>query len=181
MRPTIIVAGCTRSGMTMTMQMLQAGGVPVVGKFPAFEEYELGSIPWGDVQGKAVKLVDSHLHFPPDSLGPYRVLLTTRNIVQQAMSTAKFLKDQGFHLGIDQMRLRKSIERDNAAIREWAERQESVLHVQFEATLANTEAAAAKIRDFIGPEYSLDADRAAGAVIKRSPKCYPGLMETRWL
>lgn len=181
MRPTIIVAGCARSGLTMTMQMLLAGGVPVVGEFPAFEEYELGSIPWGEVQGKAVKLVDSHLQWPLDAAGPYRVLLTTRNIVQQAMSTAKFLKAVGFILPIDQLRFRKSIERDVEAIHQWAGRQESVLTLPFETTLAEPQTTAAKIRDFIGPEYSLDADRAAGAVIKRSPKCYPGMMETRWL
>jgi len=93
----------------------------------------------------------------------------------------KFLRAAGFILGVDQKRVRSSIERDVATIRNWAELQESMLHLPFEATLADPNGTAGKIRDFIGPEYSLDVERAAAAVISRSPKCYPGMMETRWL
>lgn len=182
MRPTIIVAGCTRSGMTMTMQMLHAGGVPVQGEFPAFEPFEIDMIPWGQVQGTAVKLVDSHLQFPPTDRNPgYRVILTTRDITQQAMSQVKFLKAAGFHLAIDSKQLRQSIIRDNATIRNWAEQQESMLHIPFERTLSEPAATARRIRDFIGPEFSIDVDRAAAVVIKRSPKCYTGMLEERWL
>lgn len=179
MKPTIIVAGCTRSGMTMTMQMLHAGGVPCSGEFPAFEPHDMGEIPWNDVQEKAVKLVDSHLQFPPH--GMYRVILTSRNVVQQSMSIAKFLSYQGFHLRIDKTRLRESVNRDMKTISDWAYQQESVLELPFEKTLKSPDIVAKQIRDFIGPEYSLDPERAASAVIKRSHKCYPGLMETRWM
>lgn len=182
MRPTIIVAGCTRSGMTMTMQMLHAGGVPVQGEFPAFEPFDMGTTPWGQVQGTAVKLVDAHLHFPPPDKRPgYRVILTTRNIVQQSQSMAKFLRAAGFQLSIDLKSLQRSLARDNAKIRQWAEQQESMLHLPFEDTLKAPDSTARKILDFIGPEFSLDTGRAAAVVVKRSPQCYPGMLEQRWL
>lgn len=40
----IIVTGIARSGLSLTMQMLHAGGIPCAGEPPAFEPYPLGQI-----------------------------------------------------------------------------------------------------------------------------------------
>ena len=92
----LIVPGIARSGLTVTMQMLNAGGYPCVGEYPAFEKYNIGDIPWEECVGKAVKVVDTHIQFPPE--GRYKVIFLTRDIKQQVKSQCKFLK---FIAGID--------------------------------------------------------------------------------
>ena len=87
---TIIVGGVTRSGMTVTMQMLHMGGFPCFGNPPAFETYMIEKIPWGECEGRAVKLIDMHRHFPPN--GDYRVILLKRSLREQAKSINKFLR-----------------------------------------------------------------------------------------
>ena len=58
----IIVAGLTRSGLSVTMQMLWAGGYPCLGRWPAFEQYAVGRVPWHLLPDRvAVKLVDAQL------------------------------------------------------------------------------------------------------------------------
>ena len=52
---TIVVAGFARCGLTLTMQLLDAAGLPCRGRYP---DYEIaGDIPWGHAKGKVVKLV----------------------------------------------------------------------------------------------------------------------------
>lgn len=82
----ILVVGLTRSGLSLTMQMLHAGGHSCFGGPPAFDGYDLGKIPWRSVGMMAVKVVETHLQFPPRDFGPFRVIRLGRDFREQAKS-----------------------------------------------------------------------------------------------
>lgn len=90
---TVLVCGCARSGLSLTMQLLYKGGYPCFGEYPAFEDYEIGQINYTENIGKAIKLVDTQLQFPPT--GAYYVIVLHRDFKEQAKSTVKFLRALG--------------------------------------------------------------------------------------
>lgn len=175
---TIIVAGIARSGLTMTMQMLKAGGYPCVGEYPAFEPYHIGRIPVGEITGKAVKIVDTHLQFPPE--GEYYVIRLRRNYKEQAKSTAKFLRVLGLPVDRTAIKtLEKSFAKDMAKIDGWAKKQKGMMILDFEDIIDNPYAAAWKIAGFL--QTPMSCVSMARAVFKRSSKCYPGMLEYKML
>lgn len=169
----VIVAGITRSGLTATMQMLYAGGFPCAGSYPSFEEYEVGETPWDECAGKAVKLVDAQLHIPPD--GDYKIIRLQRKRKQQALSFKKFICALfGKPVKVDFKAIRKSFDRDYAIIDEWVGRHQS-LYISFEEIIINPAQAATRIANFV--DAPLDIDKMASCIIKRSPDCYPSMLE----
>ena len=88
-----IVSGFGRCGSSLVMQMLEAGGMPCSGEYPAFED-EAGNLLLADMlsldymqtlEGKAVKLLDPHRGKIPK--GPeYHVLGCSRDYGEQARS-----------------------------------------------------------------------------------------------
>lgn len=173
---TIIVAGITRSGLTMTMQMLNAGGYPCAGEYPAFEPYDIGEIPFEKLKGKAIKAVDTHLQFPPT--GDYLVIRLKRNMTEQSKSIAKFIKIMGVHVNRSEMKqMKKNLPKDYAKIDAWAKRQKECLDISFEEILANPKGAAELIEHYAGTK--LDTEKMANVVVKRGAECYDGLLEAK--
>lgn len=169
----IIVAGIARSGLTMTMQMLNAGGHPCAGEYPAFEPYGIGDIPWMILKGKAVKLVDAQLQLPR-KLKKQSVILLTRDLAQQAKSLNKFI---GALTGLpptSEAALIRSYKRDYAVIRKWAKKQ-TCITLSFEDVLKHPRKNAEAIARFTGKD--LDLEKMAAAVIPRSPDCHKELLE----
>lgn len=171
--PTVIVAGITRSGLSLTMQMLHAGGYPCVGHPPAFEEYPVGEIPWPEVRGKAVKVVDTHLHLPPP--GRYFVIRLLRDLREQARSLNKWTSAMFRLPPAPISRIVASLRRDYATIDEWCFQQEKCLELRFEDILARPARAALDLCDFLG--WDLDPARMREVVVTRPPECYGGLLE----
>lgn len=168
----LVVAGIARSGLSVTMQMLHAGGYPCKGEYPAFECFPVGAIPWAECGGFAVKLVDAQLQLPPP--GDYRVIRLVRDMKQQAMSMNRW---NSVVLGLPSCsvsRLVGSYRRDYAAIDQWAS-QYPVLELDFERIVTDSRNAATAIRDFVGA--SLDIERMAAVVVDRSPEVHPTLLE----
>ena len=111
MEKTVIVAGITRSGLSLMMQMLHKGGFPCYGTYPAFEDYQVGQIDYHEARHKAIKLVDSHNQLPPP--GDYYVIRMRRNLDQQIKSLMKFMRIMGVPvLGSDRRKLKRSVIRD---------------------------------------------------------------------
>lgn len=89
----IIVSGLGRCGSSLTMQMLDAAGIPCNGKYPAFESPR-GGLSLQDPnwltkqQGKATKILLPYLYkfLPAD----YRFIWVDREPIHQACSTMKF-------------------------------------------------------------------------------------------
>ena len=92
--PTILVAGCARSGLTMTMQMLDAGGFPCLGEYPDYEPYNFGGLPWEHARGKALKIPDAHeqLQISSPPFDDYLVITPRRDLRQQAESSGKLMR-----------------------------------------------------------------------------------------
>lgn len=89
-----LVCGSGRCGSSLAMQMLQAGGVEVVGHGPYFEPKETVwhqfDVDWLIKQAGVVKLlhpIPAIYKFPP---GEYRSIWLTRCIKDQAKSILKF-------------------------------------------------------------------------------------------
>ena len=69
---TILILGLARSGTSLLMQMLEAGGYPCFGEGPGFEPCMPDDIPWNEVKGKAVKVLDPQYgKFPPKGAVSY--------------------------------------------------------------------------------------------------------------
>lgn len=132
----------------------------------------MGKIPWPKCRGKAVKLVDSHHHFPPP--GDYCVIRLHRNMREQARS---FNKLSGLFGGepLELSRLVVSFRRDYARIDAWAKQQFRLIDLRFEHVLENPLRAAKRIARFAGPDF--DCEKAASAVVERDPECLPYMLE----
>lgn len=179
-RSIVAVCGFGRCGSSMTMQMLHAGGVPVVGEFPAFEDEHVSCIPidllWLECQrGKALKILDPQrvLKRAP----PLRVIWLDRDAKEQARSTIKFMSAMSggtMQFARDSVRrLAASYSQDRrAAMALFARLQASVLVLRFEDVLSDPVAVAAKMSSIVGP---FNERAAAAAVLRRPASCAPDM------
>lgn len=181
----IIVAGLGRCGTSLVMQMLAAAKVPTLGAYPAFEDDINMRLPDLDAQrefyercpGRAVKLIDPHLHAPPFGLD-YRCIFLTRNTTQQARSILKLV-------GVPNDRrarraMEASVRQDTSRARAAVERIGSgrFLQLGFEELIHDPAMAASRIALWAGvtrPHFVLDA--MARVVRRRPAACLPYLME----
>lgn len=179
-----IVSGFGRCGTSLIMQMLEAGGMPVTGEWPAFEVPETAAVIGGgtidpawieSAAGHAIKVLDpqrGHLPVGP----PYRVIWCHRDPVEQGKSQAKFLAIMvGIPYSRDTARaLAKSYKKDlPEAMRVLrACNPEGILELKFENILAAPLKTATDIASFCG---GLNAESMAKAVRPRSPRCAPDL------
>jgi len=176
----ILVCGFGRCGSSMVMQMLAAGGMPVVGEHPAYEDLDCNPITLPMIprlDGKAVKLLNPHLD--PIPVGPkYRAVWLDRNLMQQARSTVKFLRGVA---GItvkprDAKRIARAGEKDRpralAALRQALHGEPLVL--RFEDILADPLEAAQQLAMICRRE--MDVQAMARRVLPRSPQCRPDML-----
>lgn len=168
----LIVAGITRSGLSLTMQMLHAGGHPCQGTPPDFEPFGIGLIPWSQCEGTAVKLVDSQLHLPQD--GNYKIVRLRRNLTEQARSVNKWGAALFGVPAAPTSTLIGSFSRDYEVIDAWCDRH-TTLVMDFEKLITEPGRAAAELAAFSGRD--LDVALMLRAVIPRSPQCYHELLE----
>lgn len=182
-----LVCGFGRCGSSLVMQMLEAGGFPVTGKWPAFEDdIVMQGAPaarWASMIGKAVKSIDTHVFPPPISI-KYRAILMTRDHQQQAKSTAKFTRVvNGLEIGrAGRRRLAESYRKDSPAML-------ATLHdlcgdkgwssLSFERLLADPFGSAVQIAQNATGEArpNLDISAMTRAVRSREPHCLPGMLE----
>jgi len=178
----IIVSGLPRSGTSMLMQMLQAGGLPILtdGGRAADESnlhgyFELEAVKrltqdpekaWlREAGGKAVKVIAQLL--PSLPLGvPYRILFMARPLGEILASQQAMLKRTGRE-GSKQSERQlaatylKQIEQTRQVLSNYPENIQ-VLNVDYHRTLADPEAAAARVNAFLGG--GLDEAAMAAAV-----------------
>lgn len=177
---TIIVAGITRSGLTLTMQMLNAGGYPCMGNYPAFEDVELTAKLFKENTGKAIKVVDTHMQFPPT--GEYHVIRLRRNWGEQAKSLCKFLRAINVDVPTNKTNIKKftkSFPADYEKIDSWAKRQKGMIIIDFEELILNPRESAEKISQFTGEQ--LDIDKMVAVVEPRTTGCYPTMLELKFI
>jgi hypothetical protein len=161
-----VVSGLPRSGTSLMMQMLEAGGMPVltdgVRQADASNPrgyYELEAVKrtrqdpsWvREAEGKAVKLVYALLpDLPP---AEYRVILMKREMREVIASQQKMLERlarQGAQMGPD--RLAAIFTREMEKTREWLAGKPgfSWIEVDYAACIASPGEAAARVNAFLG-------------------------------
>jgi hypothetical protein len=189
--PLIVVSGLPRSGTSMLMQMLEAGGVELVADFERAADadnpegyYELERVKdidrgletaWlAGVRGKAVKIVSHYLRYLPDT-NNYQVVFVHRNLQEILASQAKMLARRGEESGTDDARMEELyIDHLAKAARSLASRScFDTLDVQHGATIRDPAGTAAAVNRFLGG--SLD-EAAMAAVV--NPDLYRNRAES---
>lgn len=175
-----IVSGLPRSGTSMMMKMLEAGGLPPLTdnlrladddnpkgyyEFERVKKMPDGDTSWvGEAQGKAVKVISALLeHLPPEY--SYRVLFMQRKVEEILASQKQMLIRSGKPTGeVTDEQLAEMYAKHLDKVTTWLAEQPnfSVLYLDYGAMLAEPEKYAEQVNDFVGSP--LDVDKMAGVV-----------------
>ncbi len=177
-KTVVIVSGLPRSGTSMVMQMLRAGGLPVLfdeKRTPdednpkGYFEYEPAKrfrqdrswLP--EARGKAVKLVVPFLPHLPAGF-PYKILFVERNLAEVTASQKKMLERQAKEgARISDQRLREVFQKQMQAVKKiLVLRGLKTFYLNYGETVANPVKTAAAINRFLGG--SLDEAAMSGVV-----------------
>jgi hypothetical protein len=179
-RPVVVVSGLPRSGTSLMMQMLEAGGMEIVsdgfrgaddGNLRGYYELErVKTLEYGEdpswlteARGKAVKIIAFLLKHLPESLN-YSIVFMHRNLDEVLDSQAKLLALRGETSDTDDASMRQLFERHLAGTRRMLEARPcfEVLDIDFNETLADATRQADRVNRFLGG--CLDTRRMAGVV-----------------
>ena len=175
----VFVCGSGRCGSSLVMQMLQAGGYPCLGEFPAFEPDEVGfprsmSDLFAKCSTMAAKILDPH-RTPDWPKIPVSVIWLDRNRDEQAKSMLKMARYFGETFTVKRRALAASLREDRKkAFALFAENDNAhVLELSFERILMMPATASETIATFL--DADLDLAAMERAVIKRAPACRPDM------
>jgi hypothetical protein len=173
--PIVVVSGLPRSGTSMLMKMLEAGGVPIVtdGLRTADEDnpkgyYEVERVKdlaretdrgWlAEAQGKGLKVISYLLRSLPDQFN-YRVIFVRRDIEEVLASQKKMLDRRGEKDETPPERMRSHFEDDL-----WRARYQlthrpcfELLEVHYGAILARPLEGAQQVNAFLGGALDVEA------------------------
>ena len=179
-KPIVIVSGLPRSGTSMAMKMLEAGGMElVVDNIRTADEdnpkgyyedervkdlSEMEDVSWlKKARGKVIKIVSSLLNHLPES-NTYKVVFMRRNLHEVLASQTKMLDRRGEESHTEDPDLLSMYEAHLAKV-EFQLRFRSnfeTLYVDFSDAIRDPATHARRIADFVGGD--LDVERMAGAV-----------------
>lgn len=185
-RPLILVAGMGRCGTSLMMQMLAAGGVDCIGKFPDYEHANMTvsglDQAWlNSLLDCAVKTIDPAtvgLRRPSNSV----VIWLDRDADEQARSQLKFLRAAGMPVRISRINVRSQasgIRRDRTRQRKpMRPDYGAMLDLRFETLVTASEWSASRVAGFLEPHgYTLDVEAMRLQVRERPPTCLPNMLE----
>jgi len=181
-KPIVVVSGLPRSGTSMTMKMLEAGGLEIMtdGLRTADEDnpkgyYELEKVKnlhrdsdksWlREARGKAIKVISYLLRsLPPDH--SYKVLFMDRNPQEILASQQKMLDRRGETSDISDQRMREIFEKDLREVRFLLKRRPwfETLEMKYRDALENPAENARRMADFLG--LDLDIEKMAAVADK---------------
>ena len=185
MKPTItIVSGLPRSGTSMTMKMLEAGGIPPLTDHirsadddnpKGYYEYERakklreGDTAWiPKAEGKVVKLIGALLVHMPSNY-KYRVLFMRREMSEILASQAKMLENRAEDNKVDDETMAALFIKHVKQVEDWMDSQPNLqfITVDYNAILKDPTPHIKKINQFLGGE--LDESAMLGVI---DPKLY---------
>jgi Sulfotransferase domain len=177
--PIVVVSGLPRSGTSMLMKMLDAGGLPVVtdGQRTAdednpkgyFEAERIKSLAqqsdrrWlAGARGKAIKVISYLLRSLPSQFN-YRVVFIRRDIEEVLASQKKMLARRGEKDDTPPERMHELFEKDVRRAQDMLahEPQFETLEVQYTAILERPLEEARRIAGFVGGGLDVEAMAAA--------------------
>lgn len=179
-RDTIaIVSGLPRSGTSMMMRMLEAGGVPVLTdrirtadddnpegyyEFERVKQIEEDKAWLPDAQGRVVKMIAALLkHLPPEYR--YHVIFMRRNIEEVLASQREMLVRRGEPTdAVPDERMAELFGKHVAQVEAWLAEQPNfeILYVDYGEVLAEPLAQAERVSEFL--DCALDIEKMAGVV-----------------
>lgn len=179
-KPITVVSGLPRSGTSMMMKMLEAGGIPPITdeireadddnpkgyyEFERVKKLDKGDKAWvADAQGKSVKVISQLLRHLPDDY-EYKVIFMRRNMDEILASQKKMLVNRGEDPNkVSDEEIKDLFEKHLASVINWLENQGNVevLYIHYSETLSNPQPQAEMINAFLGG--SLDVEAMTGVV-----------------
>ena len=181
-QPVVVVSGLPRSGTSMAMKMLEAGGIsPIQDGIRTADEdnpkgyyedervkdlHEMEDKSWiGDARGKAIKIISFLLaHLPEDH--NYKIIFMRRHLDEVLASQTKMLERRGEDNETTDEQMRKAYETHLWQVNRLLKRRASfeTLDVDYRAALDDPRQMAEQIREFVG--QPLDVDAMTGIVDK---------------
>lgn len=165
--PVVIVSGLPRSGTSMMMKMLEAGGLPVLidglraadtdnpegyYELERVKELDKGDTAWiTEAQGKGVKVISALLEYLPADY-QYRVIFMHRNIEEVLNSQRKMLAHRGENVDTaNDEEMADLFAKHLAKIKEWLRAQPNfaVLDVDYNEMLKDPAPYVRSINQFI--------------------------------
>lgn len=174
-RPVTIVSGLPRSGTSMMMKMLEAGGLPPMTdnlrtadvdnpkgyyEFERVKKLEEGDVAWlPEAEGKVVKVISALLKHLPDGY-EYRVIFMRRNMGEILASQKKMLQNRGEATDVvSDEEIAALFEKHLHHIRHWIETHPnvSVLYLHYSDVLADSLPQARRVNAFLGNTLNVEA------------------------
>jgi len=175
-----IVSGLPRSGTSMMMRMLEAGGLPPLTdnqrtadmdnpqgyyEFERVKQLDRGDTAWlATAPGHAVKVISMLLQHLPTTYH-YKVIFVERHLAEVLASPRKMLVHRKADTdAADDAELTTLFQQHLVAIRHWLAQQPNfqVLYIHYSDLLQEPEAQAAQVNHFLGGE--LDVPKMATVV-----------------
>ena len=170
-----VVSGLPRSGTSMMMKMLEAGGIPPITdelreadednpkgyyEFERVKQMDQGDTSWVvGSRGKVIKVISALLkHLPPGE--QYRVVFVRRNMPEILASQRKMLIRRGEDPDkMDNAQMAMLFEKHLKQIDEWLKAQPNfrVLYVHYSDVLADPPPQIATINEFLGGNLNTQA------------------------
>jgi predicted AlkP superfamily phosphohydrolase/phosphomutase/tetratricopeptide (TPR) repeat protein len=171
----VLVSGLPRSGTSLMMQMLVAGGIEVVsdGMREADTDNPKGYFEWeaikqigekpellddDDLQGKAIKVISMLLEEMPRN-HKYKVIFMMRPVKEIAVSQTKMIERLGTEgAKVEETRLVRELARHRAEAVHWLEGAENVDHllVSYPALVSDPGKSISEIVEFLRDDYVID-------------------------
>ncbi len=175
----VIVSGLPRSGTSMMMKMLEAGGLPLLSdglrtadtdnpegyyEFERVKQLDKGDVAWlAEAEGKVVKVISALLEHLPSGY-QYRVVFMNRRMEEVLASQRKMLAHRGEPSDISDEKLAELLDKHLRKVKGWLAAQPNfrLLEVDYNAMLADPRPFAAQVNRFLGGV--LDEAAMAGMV-----------------
>jgi len=170
-----IVSGLPRSGTSMMMKVLEAGGIPPITdelrqadednpkgyyEFERVKEMDKGDTAWVvEARGKVVKVISALLKYLPPS-EQYRVVFIQRNMPEILASQRKMLVRRGEDPDkVDDAQMAALFEKHLKQVQEWLQAQPNfrVLYVHYSDVLADPRPSIDKVNEFLGGNLDVAA------------------------
>ncbi len=176
----VVVSGLPRSGTSMMMKMLEAGGIPPLTdaireadtdnpkgyyEFERVKQLDKGDKEWlPQARNKAVKVISALLQHLPDGYH-YKVIFMRRHMPEILASQRKMLVNRGEEADkMDDAKMAELFEKHLQAVEQWLAQRENfeVLYVHFSDALRDPQTEAERVAQFLGRD--LDIERMTGVV-----------------
>jgi hypothetical protein len=178
-KPVIVVSGLPRSGTSMMMNMLAAGGIPILDDQQRtadadnpngyFEWERVKKLPQGDLgwlkdaQGKAVKVISALLEHLPEGY-TYKVIFMQRALPEILASQREMLTHNGVDpQKSDETALKMEYENHLQRIETWLKQQDnfSTFYIRYNAMIEDPTPVLQKLKIFLEKGGDLVVDEKA--------------------